>query len=259
MEDTTTASQRAGAFGSARDTSDGRIHSRGNGDNEPQSGFLGRVRESAAAQLSTQKDRAVDGIGSAARAVRQSSQQLRDQQHETVAGYVEQGAVQIERMSQRLREKDMSELLNDAQRLARRQPALFVGAAFAIGLIGARFMKSSRDDDQDAYGSRDTDGPSSSYARHGSGRAVGAWTGGGAEYSASTPGPGAMGATGMETAARAKTRTASASPVAAESLDATDTDDQGSASGTPASSRTSGRAGSAGPRTRRAGSDPERI
>ena len=33
--------------------------------------------------------------------------------------------------------------MHDAQRLARRQPALFVGGAFALGLLGARFLKSS--------------------------------------------------------------------------------------------------------------------
>jgi len=31
------------------------------------------------------------------------------------------------------------------QRFARKQPALFVGSAFAIGVIGARFLKSSND------------------------------------------------------------------------------------------------------------------
>jgi hypothetical protein len=125
------------------------VHSReGDGDSE-HGGFMGKVRERATAQLSSQKDRAIDGLGSAARAVRQSTQQLRDQDHETVAGYVEQAADQIDRFSQRLREKDISELLEDAQRLARRQPALFVGSAFALGLLGARFLKSSREDEHD--------------------------------------------------------------------------------------------------------------
>jgi hypothetical protein len=51
--------------------------------------------------------------------------------------------------------------MNDAQRLARRQPALFVGGAFAVGLLGARFLKSSaqRDDDENDY-TRDYSGGS---------------------------------------------------------------------------------------------------
>ena len=107
------------------------------------SGIAGRVRKHATEQLATQKDRATDGLGSVAQAVRDTTQHLRTQQHDTVARYAEQAADQIERFSQRLKEKDVSELLEDAQQLARRQPALFIGGAFALGLLGARFLKSS--------------------------------------------------------------------------------------------------------------------
>ena len=44
-----------------------------------------------------------------------------------------------------IRNRDVGELVNEVQRFARRQPALFVGSAFAIGVIGARFLKSSSD------------------------------------------------------------------------------------------------------------------
>jgi hypothetical protein len=116
-------------------------------------GLVGKVREQATAQLSSQKDKATEGLGSVAQAVRQTTQHLRDNQHETVAQYAEQAAEQIERFSQGLKNKDVGELMSDAQRLARRQPALFVGGAFAIGLLGARFLKSSSPDNRDEYGS----------------------------------------------------------------------------------------------------------
>jgi len=106
-------------------------------------GFTHKVKERAASQLNTQKDRATEGLGTMVRAVRQSTQQLRDQHHDTIAGYVEQAANQIDRLSQGLRNKDVGELARDAQRLAQRRPALFVGSAFALGLVGARFFKSS--------------------------------------------------------------------------------------------------------------------
>src|SRR5829696_5247772 len=109
------------------------------------SGIMDKVRDGATSQLSTQKDRATDGIGSVAQAVRQSTQHLRDNQHDTIAQYVEQAANQLERFSTRLKEKDVSELLRDAQQLAKRRPAVFIGSAFAIGLLGARFLKSSRE------------------------------------------------------------------------------------------------------------------
>jgi exonuclease VII large subunit len=108
-----------------------------------QSGIASRVRESTSSQLTRQKDRATDSLGSVAQAVRQSTNQLREQRHDTIAQYIEQAANQLDRLSTRLREKNVNELLNDAQRLARQRPALFIGSAFALGLIGARFFKSS--------------------------------------------------------------------------------------------------------------------
>lgn len=119
------------------------------------SGIMDKMREGATSQLSTQKDRATDGIGSIAQAVRQSTQHLRDNQHDTIAQYVDQAATQLEQFSARLKQKNVSELLRDAQGLAKKRPAVFIGSAFAIGLLGARFLKSSRDrqtGDSDVYG-----------------------------------------------------------------------------------------------------------
>jgi hypothetical protein len=107
---------------------------------------MGQLREKATAQLSSQKDRASEGLGTVASAVRQSTQHLRDRQHDTVAQYVEQAADQIDRFSTQLRSKDLNEIANDVKRFAKRQPAVFIGAAFVVGLIGARFLKSSSED-----------------------------------------------------------------------------------------------------------------
>ena len=48
-------------------------------------GLIDKVKQGATAQLSTQKDRATEGIGSVVDAVRQSTQHLRDNQHDTIA------------------------------------------------------------------------------------------------------------------------------------------------------------------------------
>jgi hypothetical protein len=127
-------------------------------------GLIDKVKQGATSQLSTQKDRATEGIGSVVEAVRQSSQQLRDNQHDTLAQYVDQAVGQLERFSNRLKEKNVGEILQEAQQLARRRPAVFIGSAFAIGLLGARFLKSSRDgqsgyrgDGRSAYGRGERD------------------------------------------------------------------------------------------------------
>jgi hypothetical protein len=118
-------------------------HASGEKGDGPHFGIVERVRERADAQLRTQKDKATDGIGTIARAIRGTTQELREQQHDTLAQYVDRAADELERLSSRLKNKDVGNLFQDAQKLARRQPVVFVGAAFAIGLLGARFLKSS--------------------------------------------------------------------------------------------------------------------
>ena len=139
---------RAGTLGSSSGTNQTGTSS---GSNES---IVGRVRHRATEQLNTQKNKATEGLGSVAHAVRDTTQRLRDENHDTVARFVEQAADQIERFSSGLKNKDVGELVNDAQRLARRQPALFVGGAFAVGLLSARFLKSSspRDSYDRPYG-----------------------------------------------------------------------------------------------------------
>jgi exonuclease VII large subunit len=109
-----------------------------------------RVRESAASQLSTQKGRATEGLDNLAQAARRSTQALRDSQQDAVARYVDQAADRIERFSTRLREQDAAEVIRDVQQFARRRPALFIGATFALGMVAVRFLKSS--DRNTAYG-----------------------------------------------------------------------------------------------------------
>ena len=115
-------------------------------------GIVNQIKESATAQLTSQKDRGTDALGRVAEAVRASTQKLRDERHDTVASYVDKAADHIETWSRRLREKDVNELLSDVQRLARRNPAVFIGSAFALGLVGARFLKSSRQRNEHGYG-----------------------------------------------------------------------------------------------------------
>ena len=115
-------------------------------------GLMDRLRNGAASQLGTQKNRATDGVTSVAQAVRQSTQQLRDSRHETIAQYVDQAVDGVERFANRLKDKDVNELVRDAQQFARRNPAVFVGTAFGIGVVAARFLESSKRGTSGEYG-----------------------------------------------------------------------------------------------------------
>lgn len=105
---------------------------------------VGQAREQVSSRLAGQKDRAAEGLTSVAQALRQTGQQLRDQDQQVVTGYIDSAASQVERISNYLQQHDLGQLIDDVERFARRQPALFLGGTFMLGVLGARFLKSSR-------------------------------------------------------------------------------------------------------------------
>jgi len=107
-------------------------------------GLTDQLRDKASSQLSSRKDQAVEGLSSLAEAARQTGRQLREKDQTGVATYVETAADQIERFSHAIGNKDLTEIVADVERFARRQPAVFLGVGFGLGLLGARFLKSSR-------------------------------------------------------------------------------------------------------------------
>lgn len=106
-------------------------------------GLAGQAKQQIATQLTSQKDRVSTGIDSMAEAIRQAGQQLQQQGQTPVADYANKAADQVERVSQYLSAKDVSELQADAAQYARSQPVIFLAGAFALGWVGARFFKSS--------------------------------------------------------------------------------------------------------------------
>ncbi len=127
-------------------TSDASASEQGAGDRvkEKAEEAVGQVQQQAKPRLEGQKDRAAEQMNGLAQALRQTGQQLQAQDQGTMGQYVNRGAEQIERMSGYLRQHDVDDLIHDAERFAQRQPALFLGGALALGLLGARFVKSSR-------------------------------------------------------------------------------------------------------------------
>lgn len=105
--------------------------------------LVGMARGQATTQLATQKERAAGTLGSLATALREASRQMRQQDDTVTAGYVDTAAGQVDRLAGILADQDVDELLEATGQFARRQPALFLAAAFALGFAGARFLKSS--------------------------------------------------------------------------------------------------------------------
>jgi len=101
-----------------------------------------QAKQQMKSQLETQKDRAAEGLESVAQAIQQTGEQLR-QQNQTVGQYAETIAQQVERWSGFLRDQNIDQIVSEAENLARRQPAVLLGGAFALGFLAARFLKSS--------------------------------------------------------------------------------------------------------------------
>ncbi|HVA89987.1 MAG TPA: hypothetical protein VNL71_09090 [Chloroflexota bacterium] len=111
---------------------------------QQQAGHLAdQAREQIVKQLSSQKERATAGLDSVAQAIRQTGRQLQGDGQAPIAQAADRAAAQVERVSAFLSERDINALRDEAQRFARRRTPLFLAGAFAMGWLGARFLKSS--------------------------------------------------------------------------------------------------------------------
>jgi len=102
-----------------------------------------QARDQIVSQLTTQKDQVAGTLDTMALAFMQTGQQLRDQGQGAVSNCVEQVAGIGDQLSSYLRQRDINQLVGEVEDFGRRQPALFLGTAFAIGFFAVRFLKSS--------------------------------------------------------------------------------------------------------------------
>jgi hypothetical protein len=153
-----TTAGASGASGGSADQRSGRNvglteHARG-----ALSNAAGQAGDKVASRLDSEKNRAAEGLGSVAQALRQTSDQLRgEEQSLGVEGYIASAADQVERFSGYLRSANTRDMVQGLERFAREQPALFLGSAFMLGLLGARFLRSSARDTSGQYGSTPRD------------------------------------------------------------------------------------------------------
>lgn len=104
---------------------------------------LDTAKNQVKSQLSTQKNRAADGLDSAVRALEGTKEQFRQNDLDFIAGYADNITDQIRQLTGYLHDKDIDDLMRDVESFARRNPAVFIGGAFLLGIAAARFLKSS--------------------------------------------------------------------------------------------------------------------
>ncbi|MBP2231554.1 hypothetical protein J2847_004873 [Azospirillum agricola] len=99
----------------------------------------GRIRS----LLEQQTDRAADQLGGVASALHKAADHLNAENNGTAAQYAVQAADRVERVADMLRHSSLDDIVGEVEGFARRQPEIFIGGAFALGFLAARFIKSS--------------------------------------------------------------------------------------------------------------------
>jgi ElaB/YqjD/DUF883 family membrane-anchored ribosome-binding protein len=93
--------------------------------------------------VGSRKSQAVETVSGLAQSLLLAGQNLQDQQS-PAARLVEQAAERLDRVAQYLETTEPDALVRRTESWARQNPALFIGGAFVVGILGARFLKSSR-------------------------------------------------------------------------------------------------------------------
>jgi hypothetical protein len=102
-----------------------------------------KAKDTVKSQLSNQKEKAVSTLGSFTDALMHTGDQLRQSGQGVFGGYAETLADKVDHVAVYLRDNDIDDLAAKAEEFARKQPALFIGGSFLIGVALARFLKSS--------------------------------------------------------------------------------------------------------------------
>lgn len=107
----------------------------------------GFAAEKATTVIDEQKTNLTQGLSSVADSIRQVGETLRGGEQpngvtNTAAQYSDTIAEKVEQLSGYIERKDFNGLVRDVKSLAQSNPALFLGGAFTLGIMAARFIKS---------------------------------------------------------------------------------------------------------------------
>ncbi len=105
-----------------------------------------QVKDQASAVAQQQMTSAAEGLDSAAGVVNAVGDRLRENNLGELSQYTGMAAEQIEKLATWLRTTTPEEIAHDIEDFAKKQPAVFVAGALALGLIGVRFLRSTSQD-----------------------------------------------------------------------------------------------------------------
>ena len=85
-------------------------------------------------------DQAAEGVGQVADSIRRVSLDMQTDQP-AISNFAETAAEQADRLAAYLRDTDARQMLSTVEDAARRQPLLFLGGAFVLGVAASRLLK----------------------------------------------------------------------------------------------------------------------
>lgn len=93
-------------------------------------------------QADKARDKAAEGLGQVTDSIRRVSQDMEGDQP-AIANVVTTAADQADRIAEYLRNTDARQILSTVEDVARRQPLVFLGGAFVLGLAASRLIKAA--------------------------------------------------------------------------------------------------------------------
>ena len=108
--------------------------------------LMERAGESARSRIDDGKHQAARELGSVAGALRQCGTDINHDRTAMLTPYINRVADQVERFSTYIDSHTPEDIARNVENFARRNPAVFLGSCFALGMVAARFLKASRSD-----------------------------------------------------------------------------------------------------------------
>lgn len=88
------------------------------------------------------KEDIAEELHKTAEVFRESSRRFQEKEQGVTAKYVEQVAAQADRISHYLKDRELEEMADEMENMARKNPVTFLVGAFATGFIVSRFLRS---------------------------------------------------------------------------------------------------------------------
>ncbi|WP_156874175.1 hypothetical protein [Sphingorhabdus lutea] len=106
----------------------------------------GQAASSARTAANKGKEKAHEALSNIGKMFRDSASTIDENVGTQYGNYARKAADSVENFANRVDEKEVDQIVDDAREFVKKSPAVAIGAAAAIGFVMMRLLKSGRDD-----------------------------------------------------------------------------------------------------------------